>query len=130
MSVCTCSSTRTCVPIRWSPSGRCSSSSTSTPASNPIRRSCTTLSGTPRAESLNRILTHQSRLKNAVKHVVPYSVGRRMAERVRNWNLEAMELPESVERSLAPSFLEDTSRDELTELIGRDLSGWNVFLDA
>ncbi len=87
-------------------------------------------SGTPRAATLNRLLTHQNRVKDTFKRVVPYSVGRRMAERVRNWNLEGTELPGSVERTLARSFLADTSRDELTELTGKDLSSWNVFLDA
>jgi hypothetical protein len=86
-------------------------------------------SGTPRAATLNRLLTRQNRIKSAAKRVVPYSVGQRMAERVRNWNLEGTDLPPDVERSLADFFLEGTSRDELTQLAGRDLSSWNVFLD-
>jgi len=86
-------------------------------------------SGTPRTATLNRLLTHQNRVKSAVKRVVPYSVGQRMAERVRNWNLEGTELSPGVERDLAPSFLEGTSQDELTRLTGRDLSSWNVFLN-
>jgi len=87
-------------------------------------------SGTPRAATINRLFTHQNRLKSAVKRVVPYSVGQRVAERVRNWNLEGTDLSPEVERALAPDFLEGTSQDELTELVGRDLSSWNVFLDA
>jgi len=87
-------------------------------------------SGTPRAATLNRLLTHQNRLKTAAKRVVPYTVGQRLAERVRNWNLEGTELPDEVQRSLGASFLEGTSQAELTELVGKDLSGWRVFLDA
>jgi hypothetical protein len=87
-------------------------------------------SGTPKAPAINRILTHQNRLKSAVKRVVPYGVGQKMAERVRNWNLEGMELPSTVEQALSDRFLAGTSRDELTELIGSDLSSWSVFLDA
>jgi len=86
-------------------------------------------SGTPKAASLNKLLTHQNRIKTAVKRVVPYSVGQRVAERVRNWNLEGTELSPEVERSLADTFLAGTSHDELAALAGRDLSGWNVFLD-
>jgi hypothetical protein len=87
-------------------------------------------SGTPKAPAINRLLTHQNRLKTAVKRFVPYGVGQKMAERVRNWNLEGMELSTSVGTSLSGSFLAGTSRDELTELIGTDLSSWSVFLDA
>ena len=80
-----------------------------------------------RSEHVARLLTAQHPLKRAVRRLLPGSVADRLRIRAERWNRVAASLPPmepAVRARLTAHFA--PHNHELAELIGRDLSAWDV----
>jgi hypothetical protein len=81
------------------------------------------VSGRPRVQALNQLLTQANPIKSALKKVLPYRLGSTLAHRIRNWNLEGTHIDPAEAAVLAGRYRDDVER--LAVLLQRDLSSWS-----
>lgn len=89
-----------------------------------IRRN---VSGMPRSRRLHRFLRQPSTLKATLSYFVPRAVRERLYLAATDWNVDSEAesgMPPEVREQLSHLFESDI--DRLSQLIGRDLSGWLV----
>jgi hypothetical protein len=79
-------------------------------------------SGRPRLRALNSLLTRRNPVKETLKKVLPYELGSNLAHRLRNWNLQSIDLDGDTSVLLHQRFRDDI--ELAAEQIGRDLSCW------
>lgn len=79
-------------------------------------------SGRPRLRALNRLMTQRNPVKESLKKVLPYSLGNTVAQRLRNWNLQAVTMSGADRRHVQGLYDRDVER--LRTLLGRDLAEW------
>ena len=79
-------------------------------------------SGRPRLHSLNQVLTRRNPLKEGLKKVLPYRLGSSLAQQLRNWNLQSVDMPEADRQALLGRYAGDVA--ELSDLLQLDLASW------
>lgn len=82
----------------------------------------------PRSKLLMRFLSHSSKIKEAIKFVLPFKLKKRLRNAAYELNLRKLESPGSIPQSIADNlralYLDDIKK--LEGIIGRDLSAWYV----
>lgn len=79
-------------------------------------------SGRPRLKALNSLLTQRNALKAGLKRVLPYDLGSNLAHRVRNWNLESIDIAPQDARTLGLRY--EAELRDLSDILEHDLIDW------
>lgn len=80
------------------------------------------VSGLPRNKRLHAALAGANGIKALARPFLPHQTARRLAHRLRMWNLTRPRLPEAVRDQLAAFYRSDILR--LQQLLERDLTAW------
>ena len=81
------------------------------------------VSNNPKVKSLQNITNGHSFLRSVAQQVIPYSIRKNIAEKIRQWNSkEFTPMPQDTKEQLVEGYKQDILK--LQELIDRDLSHW------
>ena len=80
------------------------------------------VSGLPKIMLLQKLVSRDNPIRNLAKFMLPISLRKNTAKRIREWNLEKIALDDNIRKFLMFEFKEDIL--QLQNLIQRDLSAW------